>query len=117
LGSWLTLGGPPRCRLLGVREHPRRGGKSCRPSPNIIFVLTEDLDFASDQQMPEIGSSLIEGGTSFENAFVSHPVCCPSRATTLTGLYDHNHEVLTYNPRTGASRSSWTKVTRRTRSP
>ena len=62
--------------------------------PNIIFVLTDDLDFASAQQMPEIGSLLVEEGLSFEKAFVSHPVCCPSRATILTGLYDHNHEVL-----------------------
>jgi N-acetylglucosamine-6-sulfatase len=69
--------------------------------PNIIFVLTDDLDYASAQQMPEIGSSLIEGGTSFENAFVSHPVCCPSRATILTGLYDHNHGVKTNAPPDG----------------
>jgi N-acetylglucosamine-6-sulfatase len=69
--------------------------------PNIIFVLTDDLDYASAQEMPEIGSSLIEGGTSFENAFVSHPVCCPSRATILTGLYDHNHNVLSNRPPSG----------------
>jgi N-acetylglucosamine-6-sulfatase len=61
--------------------------------PNIIFVLTDDLDFASAQKMPQLRSLLIEEGTSFENAFVSHPVCCPSRATILTGLYAHNHNV------------------------
>ncbi len=49
--------------------------------PNIVFVLTDDLDYASVQQMPEIGSLLAEQGASFEEAFVSHPVCCPSRAT------------------------------------
>src|SRR5829696_1376486 len=62
--------------------------------PNIVFVLTDDLDYASAQKMPEIRSQLIEEGLSFEEAFVSHPVCCPSRATILTGLYDHNHDVL-----------------------
>jgi arylsulfatase A-like enzyme len=61
--------------------------------PNIIFVLTDDLDFASAQKMPQIRSQLIEEGTSFENAFVSYPLCCPSRATILTGLYAHNHNV------------------------
>jgi N-acetylglucosamine-6-sulfatase len=44
--------------------------------------------------MPQITSLLADQGTSFEEAFVSHPVCCPSRATILTGLYDHNHDVL-----------------------
>ena len=63
--------------------------------PNMIFVLTDDLDFASVRQMPAIGSLLVEGGTSFEKTFASHPVCCPSRATILTGLYDHNHDVKT----------------------
>src|SRR3712207_2416903 len=61
--------------------------------PNIIFVLTDDLDYATAQKMPQIRSLLIEEGTSFEKAFVSHPICCPSRATILTGLYDHNHGV------------------------
>ena len=61
--------------------------------PNMIFVLTDDLDLASVQKMPEIRSQLIEEGTSFENDFVSYPLCCPSRATILTGLYAHNHNV------------------------
>ena len=69
--------------------------------PNIVFVLTDDLDYASAQKMPEIGALLREGGVSFENAFVSHPVCCPSRATILTGLYDHNHDVRTNSPPDG----------------
>ena len=54
--------------------------------PNIVFVLTDDLDYASAQKMPQIRSELIEEGLSFEEAFVSHPVCCPSRATILTGV-------------------------------
>src|SRR3712207_1127778 len=65
--------------------------------PNIIFVLADDLDYASAQKMPQIRSLLIEEGISFEQAFMSHPVCCPSRATILTGLYDHNHNVLSNN--------------------
>jgi arylsulfatase A-like enzyme len=65
--------------------------------PNILFVLTDDLDYASVEQMPQITSLLADQGTSFERAFVSHPVCCPSRATILTGLYDHNHDVISNN--------------------
>src|SRR5829696_9135976 len=65
--------------------------------PNIIFVLTDDLNYASIEQMPEISSLMSEEGLTFEQAFVSHPVCCPSRATILTGLYSHNHNVISNN--------------------
>ena len=77
------------------------GTGSATDQPNIIFVLTDDLDYASAQKMPQIGSSLAEEGLSFEEAFVSHPVCCPSRATILTGLYEHNHNVISNRPPNG----------------
>jgi N-acetylglucosamine-6-sulfatase len=69
--------------------------------PNIVFVLTDDLNYASAQKMPQIRSQLIEQGASFESAFVSYPLCCPSRATILTGLYAHNHGVRTNEPPNG----------------
>ena len=69
--------------------------------PNILFILTDDLDYASVFKMPQIRSQLIEEGASFEKAFVSYPVCCPSRATILTGLYAHNHDVRTNEPPEG----------------
>ena len=69
--------------------------------PNIIFVLTDDLDYASIQKMPEINSLLRDEGAYFENTFISHPICCPSRSTILTGLYDHNHGVLGNKPPDG----------------
>ena len=69
--------------------------------PNIVFVLTDDLDYASAQKMPQIRYQLIEQGASFESAFVSYPLCCPSRATILTGLYAHNHSVMSNEPPNG----------------
>ncbi|MDQ3924582.1 MAG: sulfatase [Actinomycetota bacterium] len=74
-------------------EANAQSSTSASTQPNIVFVLTDDLDHASAFKMPQIRSLLIEEGTSFEKAFVSHPICCPSRATILTGLYDHNHGV------------------------
>jgi arylsulfatase A-like enzyme len=61
--------------------------------PNIVFVLTDDLDYASVQKMPNLRSLLAERSASFEEAFASQSLCCPSRATILTGLYAHNHNV------------------------
>jgi arylsulfatase A-like enzyme len=83
----------------GTGEAPQEEEEAESPSDrsNIIFVLTDDLDYASARKMPQITSLLAQEGLSFEEAFVSHPVCCPSRATILTGLYDHNHDVISNN--------------------
>src|ERR687894_577099 len=62
--------------------------------PNVILILTDDLDAASISHMPNLRSLLIERGTTFENAFVTDSLCCPSRATILRGQYAHNHEIL-----------------------
>jgi N-acetylglucosamine-6-sulfatase len=67
----------------------------------VIFLLMDDLNFATVQQMPELRSSVIEEGASFENNFISYPLCCPSRATILTGLYAHNHDVIGNAPPDG----------------
>jgi N-acetylglucosamine-6-sulfatase len=89
--------------LLGFApaQQEANAQSSTTEQPNIIFVLTDDLDYASAFKMPEITSLLVDQGTSFEKAFMSHPICCPSRATILTGLYDHNHEVFANRPPSG----------------
>jgi N-acetylglucosamine-6-sulfatase len=69
--------------------------------PNIVFILTDDLDYDSIKWLPAVRSQLIAKGTSFDNAFISDSLCCPSRATILTGLYAHNHGVETNNPPNG----------------
>jgi N-acetylglucosamine-6-sulfatase len=81
---------------------PREEGtEASARRPNIIFVLTDDLDYASAQKMPQIGSLLAEEGISFENAFTSQSLCCPSRATILTGLYAHNSGIKGNKPPDG----------------
>lgn len=62
--------------------------------PNIILILTDDQDAASIAFMPNVQSILVAHGTTFENFFVSDPICCPSRASILRGQYVHNHQVL-----------------------
>ncbi|MGZ6316701.1 MAG: sulfatase-like hydrolase/transferase [Anaerolineales bacterium] len=72
--------------------------------PNIILILTDDQPPQSVQYMPNVQKELAGKGISFMNAFVTTPLCCPSRASILTGLYAHNHGVETdRSPQGGAT--------------
>ena len=62
--------------------------------PNIVFVMTDDLDMRSMQHLPGIREVMGSTGTSFDNAYVTYSLCCPSRATMLRGQYPHNHEII-----------------------
>ena len=39
------------------------------------------------------GKLLADQGTTFADAVDSFPLCCPARATFITGQYAHNHGV------------------------
>lgn len=80
------------CTIVAGGE-PTRAQQTGRP--NIIFILTDDLDARSISRMPYLRRYLINNGTTFDNAFVTTSLCCPSRSTILRGQYSHNHRVLT----------------------
>jgi N-acetylglucosamine-6-sulfatase len=62
--------------------------------PNVVVLMTDDQTVASLSNMQQVNRLLVDEGTSFQNAIASFPLCCPSRATQLTGQYAHNHGVL-----------------------
>ena len=62
--------------------------------PNVILMVLDDATFADVLKMPHVQRMLIDKGTTFERNYAPMPLCCPSRATLLTGLYPHNHHVL-----------------------
>jgi N-acetylglucosamine-6-sulfatase len=77
------------------------GSAGARPSsaakdgrPNILVVMTDDQAAADLAKMPNVRRLLAKQGTSFSNTVDSFPLCCPSRATFITGQYAHNHGVL-----------------------
>ena len=43
--------------------------------------------------MPNVKRLLTKQGTTFNDAVDSFPLCCPARATFITGQYAHNHGV------------------------
>lgn len=64
--------------------------------PNIILIVTDDQTVAqlSEATMPNTLELLGTQGTTFTNAIATTPLCCPSRASMITGQYGHNNGVL-----------------------
>ena len=72
---------------------------------NVVFILTDDMTTSELSAMPNVQALLAAQGTSFNEAYVSFPLCCPSRATMMSGQYMHNHGVRGNFPPNG----SWLK--------
>jgi N-acetylglucosamine-6-sulfatase len=93
LGLVLVLGitaatkvGPGGSDALGADARERR--------PNIVLVMSDDQDYRSFREMGAVKRLVVRRGTKFTQNYATYPVCCPSRATLHTGLYAHNHRVL-----------------------
>jgi arylsulfatase A-like enzyme len=66
---------------------------SAAERPNILIIMTDDQrakGMVTAQAMPDTKALFQEQGTKFVNAFATTPLCCPSRASFLTGQYAHN---------------------------
>ena len=69
--------------------------------PNIILILTDDQSLdtlpSDPASMPWLQSQIFGNPAGdwlwFPNAFLNTPLCCPSRATILTGRYSHHTRV------------------------
>ena len=70
-----------------------RKAQSAPAPPNMVFILTDDMRNDDLKYMPKTKALLQSTGMTFENAFVSNALCCPSRATIMRGQYSHNNGV------------------------
>ena len=61
--------------------------------PNIVIIQSDDQTVEQLAAMPKLRRLIGEAGTGYDNYVASFPLCCPSRATLLTGQYSHNHGV------------------------
>jgi arylsulfatase A-like enzyme len=65
---------------------------------NVVLILTDDMPwfmFDDRQAMPNFNRLIRDQGKTFTHAYYYDALCCPSRATMLSGKYGHNHGVVT----------------------
>src|SRR5215510_1504143 len=77
----------------------RASAAASESRPNIVFILVDDLrwDELGCAGHPYIKTPNIDRiareGAMFRNAFMTTPLCSPSRASFLTGQYAHTHGI------------------------
>jgi N-acetylglucosamine-6-sulfatase len=63
------------------------------PRPNIVVLETDDQALAEMEVLPNVRHLIGDAGVTFDNNFDSFSLCCPSRASFLTGQYSRNNGV------------------------
>jgi arylsulfatase A-like enzyme len=91
--------------------------------PNIVVIVSDDhrhdalgvvqRELGEGANFPFFKSPQLDrlaaGGIRFRNAFVTHSLCSPSRATVLSGLHTHQHGI-TFNEAPYTSTETWPHV-------
>ncbi len=80
--------------LLWATMLPDRADAQATGRPNIIVLMTDDQEPASLKVMKTVRKEMKAKGVTMKHFYANFPLCCPSRATMLTGQYAHNHRVL-----------------------
>ena len=66
--------------------------------PSVVVLMTDDQTYQDMAALPQTQQLIGAAGARFTRAYVSTPLCCPSRATYLTGQYGHNNGVFNNAP-------------------
>ena len=69
--------------------------------PSVVVLMTDDQTYQDMAAMPQTRQLIGAAGARFTRSYVTTPLCCPSRATYLTGQYGHNHGVVNNVPPNG----------------
>lgn len=75
---------------------------SADPRPNVIVIQTDDQSRNTMSVMSRTRALLGDAGMTFDNYYTTFSLCCPSRASLLTGQYSHNHGVVQNSPPNGS---------------
>jgi arylsulfatase A-like enzyme len=66
--------------------------------PNLVVVMADDMRADDLLFAPAVRRLVDDRGVRFSNAFAPYPLCCPARASFLTGQHAHHHGVLWHEP-------------------
>ncbi len=78
---------------LGLRQDTAQAAEHGKRPPNVLFIMPDEWRGQAlrcmgnpDVQTPHL-DQLASEGILFRQTFANTPVCCPARATILTGTY------------------------------
>lgn len=80
-------------------------------TPNVLFIVADDLNLeigpynGMKNHTPNL-DRLAREGVKFDQAYAQYPVCGPSRASFMSGLYPETTRVLSNQQREGSYRAS-----------
>jgi N-acetylglucosamine-6-sulfatase len=80
--------------VAGTQPATEGQASAAQGRPNVLVIETDDQTAESMRIMNNVNALIGSEGVTFKNSFVNYSLCCPSRATFLTGQYVHNHGVL-----------------------
>ncbi|HZT33816.1 MAG TPA: sulfatase-like hydrolase/transferase [Bryobacteraceae bacterium] len=81
----------------GIARPPSAFAQAPARPPNVLLLMSDQhrpralsIDGHPVARTPRL-DELAHSGVRFDSAYCSNPVCVPSRASLLTGLYTHHH--------------------------
>jgi arylsulfatase A-like enzyme len=94
---------------------PARASAQAGRRPDVVVIVTDDQRYDTLWAMPIVERELVARGAGLANAFVVNAICCPSRASILTGTYSHTNGVYRQTPpfgrfewlRDGSTLATW----------
>jgi arylsulfatase A-like enzyme len=96
--AWRAIAGLILLALASGTGAAAQGSAEAQ-GPNILIIITDDHRRKAGQAyMPELDLRFKQEGTEFTLAMATTPLCCPSRASIMTGQYTHNHGVWGNDP-------------------
>ncbi len=66
--------------------------------PNVVVIMADDMRTDELKYMPITQRLLADKGATFRNGISPYPLCCPARASFLSGEYAQNHKVWSNKP-------------------
>lgn len=89
-----TMGAVANGAVAGAGQEPKAGGAvalaAAVEQPNIVFFLTDDMSSKHLRHMPSTRKLIFRTGARFPNFGINVSLCCPARASLLTGKFAHN---------------------------